>query len=117
VDSLFPRGGESDYTLVLVDGVRVNGFGGGLDFSQVPMQNVERVEVVRGPQSALYGSDAIAGVINVVTRSGGSPSAQAQFEGGSRGLLRGIDRGRSRRGAVAAWRPSYGRRWIHWSDD
>ena len=87
--SLFTRGGESDYTLVLVDGVRVNAFGGGLDLSQVPLQNVDRIEVVRGPQSALYGSDAIAGVINVVTRTGGGPSAQAQVEGGSRSMLRG----------------------------
>ena len=87
--SLFTRGGESDYTLVLVDGVRVNAFGGGLDLSQVPLQNIDRVEVVRGPQSALYGSDAIAGVINIVTRTGGNPSAQAHVEGGSRSMVRG----------------------------
>src|SRR5918993_655441 len=72
--SLFTRGGESDYTLVLVDGVRVNAFGGGLDLSQVPLQDVERIEVLRGSQSALYGADAIGGVIQVITRSGGAPS-------------------------------------------
>jgi outer membrane cobalamin receptor len=86
--SLFTRGGESDYTLVLVDGVRVNAFGGGLDFSQVPLQDVERIEVLRGSQSALYGADAIGGVIQVITRSGGDPSAQAQFEAGSRDMRR-----------------------------
>src|SRR5687767_4465748 len=86
--SLFTRGGESDYTLVLVDGVRVNAFGGGLDFSQVPLQDVERIEVLRGSQSALYGADAIGGVIQVITRSGGDPSAQAQFETGSRNMRR-----------------------------
>src|SRR5687767_14220094 len=86
--SLFTRGGESDYTLVLVDGVRVNAFGGGLDFSQVPLQDVERIEVLRGPQSALYGADAIGGVIQVMTRSGGDPSAQAQFGAGSRNMRR-----------------------------
>jgi len=88
VTSLFTRGGESDFTLVMVDGIRANAFGGGLDLSQVPLQDVERIEVVRGPQSALYGSDAIGGVINVITRTGGSPSAQAHVETGSRDMLR-----------------------------
>jgi vitamin B12 transporter len=88
VTSLFTRGGESDYTLVLIDGVRANSFGGGLDLSQVPLQDVERIEVLRGSQSALYGSDAIGGVIQVITRSGGRPSAQAQIETGSRDMRR-----------------------------
>ena len=86
--SLFIRGGESDYTLVLVDGVRANAFGGGLDLSQVPLHDVERIEVLRGSQSALYGSDAIAGVIQVITRRGGAPSAHAQVETGSRDMRR-----------------------------
>jgi outer membrane cobalamin receptor len=84
VTSLFTRGGESDFTLVLIDGVRANAFGGGLDLSQVPLADVDRIEVVRGPQSALYGSDAIGGVVQVITRSGGAPSARAQVEAGSR---------------------------------
>ena len=88
VTSLFTRGGESDYTLVLIDGVRANSFGGGLDLSQVPLQDVERIEVLRGSQSALYGSDAIGGVIQVITRSGGPPSARAQIETGSRDMRR-----------------------------
>ncbi len=87
--SVFTRGGESDYTLVLIDGVRANAFGGGLDLSQVPLEDVERIEIVRGPQSALYGSDAIGGVVQVITRRGGRPSAQAQIEGGSREMRRG----------------------------
>ena len=86
--SLFTRGGESDYTLVLVDGVRVNAFGGGLDLSQVPLQDVERIEVLRGSQSALYGADAIGGVIQIITRSGGDPNAQAHVETGSRDMRR-----------------------------
>ena len=86
--SLFTRGGESDYTLVLVDGVRVNAFGGGLDLSQVPLQDVERIEVLRGSQSALYGADAIGGVIQIITRSGGDPNAQAHLETGSRDMRR-----------------------------
>ncbi|HYB95395.1 MAG TPA: TonB-dependent receptor, partial [Vicinamibacterales bacterium] len=88
VTSLFTRGGESDFTLVLVDGVRANAFGGGLDLSQVPLEDVERIEVVRGPQSALYGSDAIGGVIQVITRSGGAPAARALAETGSRDMRR-----------------------------
>lgn len=88
VTSLFTRGGESDFTLVLVDGIRANAFGGGLDLSQVPLEDIERVEVVRGPQSALYGSDAIGGVVQVITRSGGEPSARAQVETGSRDMRR-----------------------------
>lgn len=87
--SVFPRGGESDFTLVLIDGVRANAFGGGLDLSQVPLEDVERIEVVRGPQSALYGSDAIGGVVQIVTRAGGRPSVQARLEGGSRETRRG----------------------------
>jgi outer membrane cobalamin receptor len=88
VTSLFTRGGESDFTLVLVDGIRANSFGGGLDLSQVPLEDVERIEVLRGPQSALYGSDAIGGVVSIITRSGGKPSAQAQVETGSRDMRR-----------------------------
>ncbi len=88
VTSLFTRGGQSNYTLVMIDGVRANAFGGGLDLSQVPLDNVDRIEVVRGPQSALYGSDAIGGVIHIITRSGGTPSARAQVETGSRDMRR-----------------------------
>lgn len=81
--SLFPRGGESDYTLVVVDGVRQNSFGGGFDFSTLGLGNVERVEVVRGPQSALFGSDAIGGVVHVITRRDGPLRVDALGEGGS----------------------------------
>jgi outer membrane cobalamin receptor len=82
--SLFPRGGESDFALILVDGVRANAFGGGMDLSQVPLADVERVEVVRGPQSAIFGADAIGGVVQIITRQGGAPSAGAVLETGSR---------------------------------
>jgi outer membrane cobalamin receptor len=86
--SLFPRGGESDYTLVLIDGVRANAFGGGLDLAQVPLTNVERIEVVRGPQSALFGADAIGGVVQIITRQGGAPTVSGAVEAGSRDSLR-----------------------------
>ena len=83
VTSLFPRGGDSDYTLVLVDGVKANTFGGGFDFSTLSTVDVERVEVVRGPESALVGADAIGSVVQVITRSGGRPSADGSIEAGS----------------------------------
>ncbi|MGE0812170.1 MAG: TonB-dependent receptor [Vicinamibacterales bacterium] len=89
VTSAFPRGGESDFTLVLVDGVRANAFGGGMDLSQVPIAGAERIEVVRGPQSALYGSDAIGGVIQIVTARGGPAEAAALVEAGGRDWTRG----------------------------
>ncbi|MDH3422035.1 MAG: TonB-dependent receptor, partial [Gemmatimonadota bacterium] len=82
--SLFLRGGESDHTLVLVDGVQVNRAGGGFDFASLTTDNIERVEVVRGPASALYGSDAMAGVVHVVTRTGrGLPRVSATVEAAS----------------------------------
>ena len=81
--SVLPRGGDSDYTLVLVDGVRVNAFGGGFDFSQLALADVDRIEIVRGPQSALFGSDAIGAVVQIVTRQGGPLRVDGLVEGGS----------------------------------
>ena len=69
--SLFVRGGESKYTKVLVDGVPVNDAGGAFDYSTLTMDNIDRMEVVRGPASVLYGSDAVAGVVQIFTRGGG----------------------------------------------
>lgn len=86
--SVFPRGGESDYSLVFIDGVQANAFGGGFDFAHLPAVNVERVEIVRGPQSALYGSNAIGSVVRVVTKRGGPPSVSGLLEGGSFGTTR-----------------------------
>jgi outer membrane cobalamin receptor len=86
--SAFPRGGESDYSMVIIDGVQANAFGGGFDFAHVPVMNIERLEIVRGPQSALYGSNAIGSVIRVVSKRGGPPTASALVEGGSFGTSR-----------------------------
>lgn len=80
--SVFPRGGESNYTLVLIDGVPVNVFGGDFDFEQVPATNLERIEIVRGSQSALFGANAIGAVVRIVTRRGGRPAAQLLAEAG-----------------------------------
>lgn len=70
--SVFVRGGESDYVKVLVDGVPVNDPGGAYDFAHLTADDVDRIEVVRGPVSVLYGSDAVAGVVQVFTRAAGS---------------------------------------------
>ena len=97
--SLFTRGGESDYTLVLLDGVQLNQPGGGFDFAHLDLSQVERIEVVRGPSSALHGSEAVAGVVHVVTRTGrGSASAVASTRVGSYGRA---DLGVSAEGAGA----------------
>ena len=69
--SVFVRGGESDYVKVLVDGVPVNEPGGAYDFAHLTLDNVDRIEVLRGPGSVLYGSDAVSGVVQVFTRAGG----------------------------------------------
>lgn len=85
------RGTQSEQVLVLVDGVEVNdpsGFGRGADLSQLPVENIERIEVLRGPQSTLYGADAIGGVINVITKKGAGPLAgEVSAEGGSFGTF------------------------------
>ncbi|MCA3613076.1 MAG: TonB-dependent receptor [Methylobacterium sp.] len=83
------RGANSGQTLVLLDGVRItdpSGASGEFDASLIAPGIIERIEVLRGPQSALYGSDAMGGVINIITRKGrGAPSRSLRFEGGSYG--------------------------------
>ena len=85
--SVFLRGGNSSHTLVLIDGIEVNDpstparF---FDFAAIPVDNIERVEILRGPGSPLYGSDAIGGVINIITRrSTGPTSGSVAVEAGS----------------------------------
>ena len=68
VTGLFIRGGNSNYNLVMVDGIPLNDFGGNFNFASIPTDGVATVEVVRGPQSALYGSNAVTGVVNIVSR-------------------------------------------------
>ena len=75
VASVFIRGGNSSHTLVLVDGVRVNSnTSGDFSFSDLTADNVERIEVLRGPQSGLYGSEAVTGVVSITTRRGAGPA-------------------------------------------
>ncbi len=80
--SVYTRGGESGYTRVLVDGVAVNDPGGEFDYAYLTLEDVERIEIVRGPTSVLYGTDAVTGVIQVFTRRGTGP---LRVTGGGRG--------------------------------
>jgi outer membrane receptor protein involved in Fe transport len=84
VASLFVRGGNSNFNLVQIDGVTVNAFGGGFDFGHIPTDWLERIEVIEGPQSAIYGAYANSDVVNFVTRSAeDSPHIDVLAEGGT----------------------------------
>ncbi len=84
VTSAFIRGGNSNYDLIMIDGIPMNDFGGGFDLAPLPVDGVDRVEVMRGPESALYGENAVAGVINVISEPGeGPPHFSFLGEGGS----------------------------------
>ena len=80
--SVFLRGTNSNHVLVLIDGVRVAASNtGAYTFEHLPLAHIERIEIVRGPRAALYGSDAIGGVIQIFTRSG--PGSHALLSAGS----------------------------------
>ncbi len=114
VGSIFPRGGESDYTLVLVDGVVQNVFGGGFDAAHLSTSDLDRLEVVRGPQSALYGGGAIGGIIHAVTRHGGPLRAHAAIETGGYGTT-SVSGAAS--GSHGAWMWSGGLDWLRTDGD
>ena len=86
------RGAESQHTLVVIDGVEVNASNGNgfFDLSNLTSEEIESIEVLRGPQSGLYGTGAIGGVINIITKSGKGPFKMTAFgEGGSFGTVSG----------------------------
>ncbi len=85
--SVFLRGAESRFTAVYIDGVRVDSqTTGGAMWEQIPLAQIDRIEVLRGPAAAVYGSDAIGGVIQLFTKKGeGKPAPYAQVGLGSRG--------------------------------
>lgn len=81
ITSFFLDGGDSSYTKVLVDGTPVNEPGGAIDFSNFTLDNIEKIEIVHGASSALYGSDAMAGVIQIFTHRGSTSVPQVTLEG------------------------------------
>ncbi|MDP9139991.1 MAG: TonB-dependent receptor [Pseudomonadota bacterium] len=92
--AIFIRGGESNHTLVLIDGVRVNpATSGGAAVQNIAPDMIERIEIVKGPRATLYGSDAIGGVINVITRGSASTGADLSLRGGSDSSYDGSLRG------------------------
>jgi vitamin B12 transporter len=101
------RGADPTQVQVLIDGVRVKSLtSGDFDFADLTLDNVERIEVLRGPQSTLYGADAIGGVVNVITKRGqGPPSGFVDFEAGNYSTFReraGVS------GSTGAWNYSLG---------
>src|SRR3954471_7661310 len=83
--SLFVRGGQSNYTKILIDGVPMNQSGGFFDLATLTTDNIDRIEIVRGPSSVVWGSEAVTGVVNIITRSGRSGDRMvASVRGGSR---------------------------------
>ena len=83
--SVFTRGLRSEHTQVLLDGIPINqGLQGAFNFADLTTDDIDRIEVVRGPQSTLYGPRALAGVIQIFTKQGtGTPGAMLAAEGGS----------------------------------
>lgn len=78
ISTVFLRGTESDHVLVLVDGIRIGSATAGLaSFQDLPVEQIERIEIVRSPRSSLYGSEAIGGVIQIFTRRGGQGLQQS----------------------------------------
>lgn len=88
--TVFLRGADPKHSLVMIDGIKVKSTTtGSFDFSGLNVDDIERIEIVKGPQSTLYGSEAMGGVINIITRKGeGKPKLYSSFEAGSYGTYK-----------------------------
>ena len=105
--SLFLRGTDSDHVVVLIDGIRIGSVTTGTTaFQDLPMAAIERIEIVRGPLSSLYGSEAIGGVIHIFTRKGGGATTPRFSLGAGRYGTRQARAGVSG-GGQEAWRLNY----------
>ncbi|MBL0418885.1 TonB-dependent receptor [Ramlibacter sp. AW1] len=100
--SLFVRGAENRFTPVFIDGVRVDSQAtGGFSWSAIPLSQIDRIEIVRGPAAAVYGSDAMAGVVQIFTRRGEGPPTPTVLVGiGSNDTRRAEASVRGRSGAI-----------------
>ena len=125
--SVFIRGANANQTKVFIDGIdATDPASGTFNFEHVLTWDIERVEVVRGPQSGLYGADAIGGVINIITKKGSGPAQFAgSLEGGSFGTLNQNVRGAAGRSigsttisilpiSIRPTRPSRRPIWCRW---
>ncbi len=106
VAQVFIRGAEPNFTVFLLDGIEVNDLnntrGGSFDLASLNLADLERVEIVRGPQSSIYGSDGLAGVVNFISRdAGATPGAAVELEAGGEGFRRGSLRADGPLGATA----------------
>lgn len=114
VTSFYVRGGEANFAVILVDGVQVNNpvdtRGGAFDFSTLDPSQVERIELIRGPQSAIYGADALSGVLNIVTSAtGGEEAVVLRAEAGSDEYYRGSITARGALGSAGGYNFTLGR--------
>lgn len=105
VSSVYMRGADPNYTLVLVDGIAVNdptdSRGGAYDFSALDPADIERIEIARGPLSAIYGGNAVAGVINIITRRSPRQGLGAEAHVGEEGMHRASVRADATSGAMS----------------
>ncbi len=94
LSNIYLRGSDASDTQVLIDGISMNmpnDLNNVFDFADLPVDNIQRIEILRGPQSTLYGSDALAGVINIITKKGyGKPKFYISGEGGSYNTYKGL---------------------------
>ena len=110
--SIFLRGTNSNQVLVLIDGVRVSSANSGLfQFENLPLEQLERIEIVRGPRASFYGSDAIGGVIQLFTRRGEDLTIRAGYGSGDNFQASATDGYRGERGGITgtvSWRNTNG---------